>query len=126
MGKSFHISENISKTQIVEEIFDALKKNEENQQQSISLETQKKAEKDKDVVQDLKHLNLIKGDEEKKKKKDKEKDNNSGEEDSETDNSNDSDYSKRLDQTNLIDENEFFDDGVEEEVIKGGRLDIEG
>ncbi|MBN1969120.1 MAG: hypothetical protein JXR48_07960 [Candidatus Delongbacteria bacterium] len=52
MGKSSHISENISKTQIVEQIFEAIKKSYENQKEQISEETLKKFKKESEKIGD--------------------------------------------------------------------------
>ena len=50
MGKTTHISENISKTQIVEMIFESIRKSSENQSSAISEETLKKFTKDAEKI----------------------------------------------------------------------------
>ncbi|PID30768.1 MAG: hypothetical protein CR982_00790 [Candidatus Cloacimonadota bacterium] len=60
MGKATHISENISKTQIVEMIFDSIKKSSKNQSEAIAEETLKKFTKDSEKVSKSKESEKIK------------------------------------------------------------------
>lgn len=57
MGKSVLISENISKTQIVEEVFEAIKKAGENQKQQVLADNIERLEKEKETVSDTEDLN---------------------------------------------------------------------